>query len=264
MGFAIKAESRGGMRLLRGNEGNFTLEASMVFPLLFVALIAMLMLSMYAYLKVAAYQSASLASERTAFRWDNSSRDPVSGIAPTGSYDGLYWRMADNGALQTLFDFDASNGSGIGIAIGGKERSRSGGNDASTRGRSDTGETSDGEEGGTAGEVAGDSLPQRKMLAEAARVGTSFEGTMRYDGKIEKRLDTKLRQPLAIPLLDALLGHSEPRTASAASIADPVELIRNVDLALYYAGKFKSGGQSDGERDQARSILQGRQALGND
>ncbi|QHT62788.1 pilus assembly protein [Paenibacillus lycopersici] len=227
--------------LARREDGNFTLEASMVFPVLFIALIGLLMLSMYTYQKVVLYHSASLASERTAFRWDNSARDPLSGIAPTGQYDGLYWRLTDNGALKALFDFgsDPSGEQGIELAIG-SSMSRDAGN-------------------GAGDDVSDTTLPMRKMKAEAARVANAFSGSMRYGGLVEKKLEVKLRQPIRIPPLEWFLGHSEPATAGSASIVDPVELIRNVDLARYYTGKFK-GGLSGDKREQAQQILAGRQA----
>lgn len=207
----------------------------MVFPVLFLALIALLMLSMYTYQTVVIYHTASKTAERTAFRWDNSARDPVSGIGPTGQYDGLYWRMADNGALKTLFDFggegEGGGGGGVSMVIG-----------------------TDLEESGEER-----SLPEHKMSSESGRIGTPFEGEVRYYGTIEKRVELKLRQPLSIPLLDSLLGHSEPMTKGSASIVDPVELIRNVDLVRYYAAKFKGGPNGD-QRKQAQVILGDRQA----
>ncbi|MBO7747752.1 pilus assembly protein [Paenibacillus sp. MWE-103] len=225
--------------LLKREEGSFAVEASLVFPALFVALIALLMLSMYVYQTVAAYHGASLAAERTAFRWDNSARDPVSGIGPTGSYDGLYWRMTDNGALRSLFDLAAGGEGegGIEIAVG-----------------------VNGSAGAEDGDEEDASLPVLKMRAEGARVAGPFQGTMRYSGTLEKRVDAKLRQPLSIPVLEAFLGHSEPAAEASASIADPVELIRNVELARYYAGKFK-GGMSGDQRKQAQAILIGRQGM---
>ena len=48
-------------------------------------------------------------AERTAFRWDNSKRELISGMGITGQYDGLYWRMSfGNGALQSLFGWGTS------------------------------------------------------------------------------------------------------------------------------------------------------------
>ncbi|QHW33216.1 pilus assembly protein [Paenibacillus rhizovicinus] len=249
--------------LAKREDGNFTLEASMVFPVLFLILIALLMFSMYAYQNVVLYHTASLTSERTAFRWDNSSRDPLSGIAPTGEYDGLYWRLADNGALKTLFGFGSEQGGGEGIeiAVGASmsvDRGSAAGN--SGDGAGDAGEGDSGGDGGR--DIGGDgtSLPVRKMKAEAARVGGPFEGTMHYSGTLEKRIGLKLRQPISIHPLEMLLGHSSPVTAGSASIVDPVELIRNVELVRYYTGKFK-GGMDNDKRNQAQKILGGRKAL---
>ncbi|WP_219838693.1 TadE/TadG family type IV pilus assembly protein [Paenibacillus sp. R14(2021)] len=217
--------------LIKKEDGSFTIEASMVFPVIFFALIALLMMSMYTYQMAVIYHAASMTAERTAFRWDNSARDPVSGMGATGRYDGLYWRMTDNGALQTLFSFggDGSRG-GAAYPIGNEAH------------------------------AAPDSLSDLKLSIEAGRVVSPFQGESRSKGIIEKRIEVKLEQPLTIRPLELLLGHSEPVTIGSASIADPVELIRNVDLVRYYTGKFK-GSAGDDTRKQAQLILGGRQVM---
>ncbi|RAP77064.1 pilus assembly protein [Paenibacillus montanisoli] len=191
------------------------------------------MLGMYTYQKVVLYTVASLTAERAAFRWDNSYRDAVSGMGKTGEYDGLYWRLADNGVLQSLFEMGSGSQGGISLTIR---------------------EAVDEDNGRTA-----QSLPQKKLGNQADRVMQPLEGTIEYDGGLQQRIKIKLRKPLSVPVLDSLLGHSEPRALSAAVIVDPVELIRNVDLVRYYAGKF--AGQSGRGKAQAREVLRKRQSL---
>ncbi|WP_090977545.1 hypothetical protein [Paenibacillus sp. CF384] len=219
-------------------EGSFTLEASMVFPMIFVALITLLMLSMYTYQKVVLYSVASQTAERTAFRWDNSARAAVSGIGVTGKYDGLYWRLSDNGALRTLFGSAGGNENSLSVPIG----------DTSVN-ASDT------------SNIPAESLPLKKMAIGAVRVREPLEGVMTYEGVWVKRIDVKLRQPLSIPPLETMLGHSEPMAITDAVIVDHVELIRNVDLVRYYAGRF--AGESEQGKAQAREVLQNRQSLQN-
>lgn len=211
-----------------------------MFPVLFVLLIAVIMLTMYMYQKVVLYDAASVSAERTAFRWDNSHRDPVSGIEPVGQYDGLYWRMADNGALQSLFGFGKGSGDGNGggykVAIGGE---------------------------GDAPQSASTSLPVIKMGVIAATVPRPFEGEMSYSyGMLEKKITVKLLQPISIDPLTPFLGDSTPRNAGSASIVDPVELIRNVDLVRYYTAKFGKDKDGEAKREQASQVLQKRASLG--
>ncbi|UVI31422.1 TadE/TadG family type IV pilus assembly protein [Paenibacillus spongiae] len=222
----------------RGEEGSFTLESSLIFPSLFVALLAMLLLGMYVYQKVALYYVASVSAERTVYRWDNSHRDPVSGMAPANLYDGLYWRMGSDGALQSLFQLGGAEEGGSSVAIG-------------TPGEPSV-DDQDGDDG---------SLPVKKMNLIASRVPAPYEGQMRYAfGFIEKSIEVRLRQPLSVPLLEAF-GRTEPQSGSRAVIVDPVEFIRNVDLARYYTAKFMQGSGSGGaSRAHAAEILNGRKA----
>ncbi|GGD76693.1 TadE/TadG family type IV pilus assembly protein [Paenibacillus nasutitermitis] len=229
-------------RWLRNEEGSFTLEASMVFPAIFFALLTLILLSMYMYQKVVLYDAASISAERAAFRWDNSYRDPLSGMGQTGNYDGLYWRISDNGALKSLFGFDGSPASGgYTVQIGDIDES--------------AGETS----GGDRIDDSPSSLPALKLSRTAKRIPRPFEGEMSYSyGLLQKGIGVKLRQPLSIRPLELMLGHSEPRAASSAEIVDPVELIRNVDLVRYYTAKFEREPGGESKRKQAAAVLDKR------
>ncbi|QYR20673.1 pilus assembly protein [Paenibacillus sp. sptzw28] len=232
---SIKSSKRCGFR---SEEGSFTLEASMVFPVIFVALIAMVMFSMYMYQKVVIYYAASISAERSAFQWNNSKRDAMSGIGITGEYDGLYWRMSGNGALQSLFGYGdaAGDSGGLSVAVGG------------------TGSGRNSEESS--------SLPVVKISKIGARIPQPFEGEINYSyGLMEKRIEVKLRQPISIPILEKTLGRSEPSSISRASIVDPVELIRNVDLVRYYTAKINRNPGGAAKRQQAAQVLIGRQSL---
>ncbi|REE67266.1 hypothetical protein A8990_14422 [Paenibacillus taihuensis] len=201
----------------------------MVLPLIFLALLSLLMLSMCTYQHVMLYKDASIAAERTAFRWDNSYRDALSGMGATGQYDGLYWRMSDNGALQSLFGGESSE-ERISVNIGSSVQPSS---------------NSEGD--------AAHSLPERKLIHGAGYVPEPLAGEISVSGMLEKEIEVKLRHPMSIPLLDLLMGCSEPRTVSSVVVVDPVELIRNVDLVRYYAGRFNGK-----EKEQAKQILSER------
>ncbi|AZN43005.1 hypothetical protein [Paenibacillus albus] len=220
--------------LLKREDGSFTLEASMVFPSIFIALLALLLLSMYTYQHVILYKNASIAAERTAFRFDNSYRDVASGMGVTGQYDGLYWRMADNSALKSLFNSGVSGS----VANEGAQTTVQIGSSV---------QQSSSEEGSIP-------LTERKLNSGAGYVREPLAGEISVTGILEKQIVVKLRHPMNIPILDWLRGNSEPQTVSSAAVVDPVELIRNVDLVRYYADRF-NGVEHEGEKEKARQIL---------
>jgi hypothetical protein len=148
--------------------------------------------------------------------------------------------MSGNGALQSLFGYGdaALNSGGLSVAVGG------------TGSGTNSGESS--------------SLPALKMNKIGTRIPQPFEGEINYSyGLLEKRIEVKLHQPMSIPILEKTLGRSEPSSVSRASIVDPVELIRNVDLVRFYTAKFNRNSGGAAKRQQAAQVLSGRQSLEN-
>ncbi|MBW7476550.1 pilus assembly protein [Paenibacillus oenotherae] len=225
---------------LKDEEGSLSIESSMVLPTVFLSLIIMLLFSMYVYQNVVLYYMASISAERAAFRWDNSKRDMTSGMGLTGQYDGLYWRMASDGALQSLFGIGSGNGNeggGTVISVGGTGNGNADHDD----------------------EPYGESLPGMKLGKVAGRMPESIEGQMKYKyGWTEKRIQARLQKPMSVPLLEFILGHAQPSTVSSAAVVDPVEFIRNVELVRYYTAKFGQGAGASPKRAQAAQLLMER------
>ncbi|MFC4102296.1 pilus assembly protein [Paenibacillus xanthanilyticus] len=212
------------------------MEASFVFPALFTVLVALLMFGLYVYQQVAVYYVASMSAERAAFVWDNSHRDAQSGISPVGAYDGLYWRVGDDGALKSVFKMAGASGSSVEVPIG-----NFGG---------------DGRE-----QVTGESLPARKLVRITARVPAFREGRIAYTNRLlTKEVQMGISPPMDIPLLDQLGHRVSLQSASRASIVDPVELIRNVDLARYYAAKWNNRADAVLTRANAAAVIQQKAA----
>ncbi|WP_270169246.1 TadE/TadG family type IV pilus assembly protein [Paenibacillus sp. SYP-B4298] len=216
--------SHSGLRkLLQSEQGSFTVESSMVFPLLLVLTITSLFVSLYIYQNTIVYYTASKATERTAFIWDNSKRSPSTGLAPSGQYDSLYWRLKDDHMLESLLGLTAGKELGNVLPLPAR---------------------------GAAGEGA--SLVQRKLGTGAAWLTESYEGRLELERKVwGRRVKAKLLHPISIQPLEWLLTHSRPYGVAGSAIADPVEFIRSVDLVRYYAGRFNNGK----EREEAASIL---------
>ncbi|MFS0723445.1 TadE/TadG family type IV pilus assembly protein [Paenibacillus sp. 1P07SE] len=228
--YSIKS-SRSLRSLVRGERGSFTIEASLVFPAVLVALLAMLFMSMYVYQKVVLYHSASLTAGRAAHSWDNSHRDAMSGLAPAGQYDALYWRLHDDHMLDSLFGLVADT--------------------EPVRVQLPDGGTSEG------------GLPTTKLSAAAVFIPEAYGGDLTFEGGLLQRTVTaRVRQPIRIAPLEYLIGHSEPQARAAGTVVDPVEFIRSVDLVRYYTAKFGDGADTNAKRSQAAEILRGRAAKG--
>lgn len=219
------------IRRLASEEGSFTLEATAIFPVILMLVLALMLFGLYMYQKSILYYSASIASERAAFRWDNSKRG-ADGIPDRGADDGLYWRMSGDEMLQSLLGLSGE----ASAAVLGLPAARTG----------------DG--GPEAGSREG-SLAQVKLLQSASWLPASWRGEIGYTSSLPvRRLETTLVQPVTIAPLEKLLGRSRPQSSATATVVDPVEFIRTVDLVRYYSAKF-AGGAAD--RQQAGEALAG-------
>lgn len=197
--------------------GSFTLEAAIVFPLLFAMVLAFLISGMYLYQKTVVYYAASVTSERAAFSWDNSHRDPRSGMLLEPQYDGLYRRIGTDGALASLFGMD------------GKEEGRS--IDIPEDARDDG-----------AGDQADNTLA--KLTSASVWMTTAslpYDGTVRYSGNgLSRLVEVELRKPIQMLPWERSWIPGEPGASAGGPIVDPVEFVRSVELVRYYSNKFSN------------------------
>lgn len=220
-------KNRKPVSLARSESGSITVESAVVFPAVFLAVVALLFGAMIIHERVQLYHAASAAAERAAFRWDNSHRDAMTGIAPTGRYDPLYWRLKDDHLLQSIFGMN-----------GGAE-------DAAVDLPA---------EGGTGGRR--ENLVESKLLNGAGRVPGKYDGQAVYRRQLLlKRVAVELETFDIPPGAARLTGISGIRASAAAPVSDPVELIRLVDLARYYAERFGPGDVGAEQRKKAGDIL---------
>jgi hypothetical protein len=217
--------------LWHDKRGSFVLDSSVVLPLVFMAVLLMMLLSLAVYQRSIVYYSASAAAEKAAFRWDNSYRDTLTGRAPTGRYDRLYWRLADDRLLEGIFGSaqDAAHDSNPALQLPVTEH---------------TGRIGD--------------LSSIKIRQAAARVDPSFSGEARLerDNPLLKQVKVELQAPAAVDAVQRLIGRGASHAAASSAIVDPVEFTRLVDLARYYAAKFGSGTGGTAKRGQAQAVLQ--------
>lgn len=209
----------------RSSEGNFTIEASLVLPIVLLVVALLLFMCLYIYQKSFLVQASSAVSERSAFIWDNSHKEPAAGNVPEGQYDYLYWRLTDDHLLSVLF------------GTGNKESKNTLSLPAETYDNGD--------------------LPTVKMFKAAQAVPEGMEGTISYDNKVLlRKVNTELSWPKTIsPLAKILPGGGELQAGSQSYIADPVEFIRTFELMRYYGSKFKGSGGMQTDKGTAFEVL---------
>ncbi len=80
---------------IREEKGYFTLESTLVFPVVLLITVALMFFSLYVFQQATLYARASITADRAAFSWDNSYKNPLTGAYYIGRHDGLYWRFQD-------------------------------------------------------------------------------------------------------------------------------------------------------------------------
>jgi hypothetical protein len=199
------------IRRLQDEEGSFSLEASLVMPVILLLIFVMLFFCIYLYQKTILVQLSSTASERSTYSWDNSYKDPVHGAFEQGERDSLYWRLKDDAALGALFGWaGADNEVTVSII-----------------------------------DAAGDDSPlaAQKMLQAAEGLPWGLDGGMSYQNSmITRKITTNLENMAEFPLLNSVMGEPEMKSSVWAGIVEPVEFIRTVELMRYYGAKFLGRG----------------------
>ncbi|NQX49096.1 pilus assembly protein [Paenibacillus tritici] len=202
---------------LREDEGSFTIEASLLLPIIMGITLVLLFFSLYTYQKSMLLQIASATAERASYNWENSNR-ATTGEFQAGNYDPLYWRIGEDGLLSSLFGIGADNGS---TAIVLPDNAEGGG-----------------------------PLPVLKLRRAAQMVPAGLQGEMGYAYSLTgRRISTELKKLLQLPVLDNLLADGAvPEVCARSYVTEPVEFIRTVDLMRYYGAKFKrnSSGSKEG------------------
>jgi hypothetical protein len=225
------------IKLLRSESGSFTLEATLVFPILLIVIVIVILFVCYIYEKAVLYGAASVTSERTAFLWDNSYRNIRTGLAGEGEYDGLYWRIKDDELVQSLFGLDDGGGPDARTSIGGSASSGSGSGDSSNAG----------------------SLAERKLMRTTEHLEGVLFGENRYKRRLASRfVETALRTPMESNVLRSRIENYEQASMASSIIVDPAEFIRTVDIVRYYTSKLgsrESGGIDSNKQQEAGKAL---------
>lgn len=182
----------------------FTIEASLIFPVIFLSTIALILFSLVIYEKVVIYQKAQIIAERTAFTWDNSQKDFTTGAFEENQYttmdggDGLYWRSNYIGEelIRKIFNYRMT----------GSKRSQK-------EQRANT--------EGSAMYTSGD-------------VSITTSGALGFNNKVTVEVSGNLKFPDFIGEFFGNAVNDEFKAEATASLKDPVELIRTTDFIVHY------------------------------
>lgn len=196
-------------RLLFSDRGSYTLEATLIYPMLFLIMISLVFVSLYMYGQASLYHTASAAAERASFNWDNSRKDWSTGYVAPGVHDGLYWRTGSDG-LSGMFALGKDGGvRRIQLPAGSEQAAGSG--------------------------------PEGKLLRAAGgevEDGTGGELTYRH-GLVDRVVTVRLQQTGLLPFFSSRWLSGAMGAEAKAVVTEPAELIRNVDLARTYAPRIK-------------------------
>lgn len=88
-------------KLKRDEQGSFTIEATMIFPIILILIILFILFSLVIYEKVTLQYQANRVVSQLAHSWSSSTMNVQTGEMDENDYvtknkDGLYWRLTSN------------------------------------------------------------------------------------------------------------------------------------------------------------------------
>ena len=95
--------------MIRNESGRFTLEGTLIFPILIIVTFCCLIVSISAAKHVGLATEATAAANRATFVWNNSSKNPITGPYYPSYYDDLYWRLFEDHSEAALVSKKLSN-----------------------------------------------------------------------------------------------------------------------------------------------------------
>lgn len=201
----------------------------MIFPWVLIMTFLLLMFSLFVSQGATLYYSASVTAERTAFAWSNSAKDPLTGAYPQGQYDGLYWRLFDDGLVDGLFGL-ASEDPVTSIGISPRME-------------------------GSQGSTAADKLRKTSLQTAAShRLGT---GNISYHNiGVVRDIKVDMTGLWQANSLAWLHGDGTATAEASALVVEPTEFLRSFDLVRYYASRMNDAPEGAASwRNKAGAVL---------
>jgi hypothetical protein len=208
-------------RFKENQQGTFTLEASLVFPIIMFTLIIFLLLSIYFYEKITVYYVASSAAEKASFLWDNNGRKIIK------EED-----IINVGGLEKTDDKFGKSSHPIVSTIEYIRTNRN------------TNEVSNPEQISIKkfglGEIylsntSSENDKKLKVVSDTIPVG--LNGTVKYDKKGNNKVVVEVSKPLKLPdfFLKLIGNKKEVEERAISYTSDPTEFMRNIDLTRVIA-----------------------------
>ncbi|MCQ4086755.1 TadE/TadG family type IV pilus assembly protein [Saccharibacillus sp. JS10] len=214
---------------LRSSRGSFTIESTFVFPIIMLCVVMILLLCLYLYQSAMLVQASAITSERAAYSWNNSHKDPSTGsFAEEGETEDLYWRLTEDQLVSALFGGFSEGGASQTINV---------------------------PDGG------GESLGAIKMANAAKPLPAGVSGTMTSKRGILHPITTVLYTPLNLVPIQRFAG-DQMGGSQYSTVVEPVEFIRNVELVRYYVGKFKADKAKPSEEKGGEAVAMTPQNAG--
>jgi hypothetical protein len=196
----------------KNDKGSFTIEASLIFPVIFLITVAILFFSIFVYQKVTLHFLASETAEKIAFVWDNSYREINTGEFGMGQRDTLYWRAFNDGKLGLLDEMLQKESAYLEI-----------------------------DQSNNIVLSEDNNLINTKLKKAAKLIPSGVSGKISYQNLLaERTIEVELETTFTDPIL-SLFFKKEVITAKAtAKVAEPTQFIRNVDFIHIYSQEIKN------------------------
>jgi hypothetical protein len=195
-------------KLIKNEYGSFTIEASLVMPMVMLGTICLLFLGLYMYQKVYVQQIARIIAERAAYNWNNSHMDSKTGNFNPNETDGLYWRFTNDSAAD-LFGFIVPNAPAT-VQIPSAPSNIM-------------------------------NLTESKLAKASSLIPSFLSGTATYTNHlIDRKVTIALQKPFYLSKSVFHWNGADSIKAQASSrVVEPVELIRLTDITRTYIGAIK-------------------------
>jgi uncharacterized protein (UPF0333 family) len=195
----------------KNHRGSFTIEASLIFPVIFLITVAILFFSIFIYQKVTLHFLATETAEKIAFVWDNSYRDINTGEFEIGQKDPLYWRTFNDNKAD-LLDMMME-----------KERA-----------------SMEIDQNGNVVLSDNNKLNNLKLEKAAELIPRGISGKISYQNLlVERTIQVELETTFSNPILSLFYKNEIISAKATAKVAEPTQFIRNVDFILIYAQEIK-------------------------
>lgn len=211
--------------ILKNEKGAIIVESTLVLPIVFCTILLLIFFSLFLYQNAVVEQTSAIAAERVAFSWNNSARDQRTGAYAEGSHDPLFWRLSDDGMLQSIFG---------GTSQPGKDKIEL-----------------------PAAKSEEDGLALRKLSSTGQELPSFVGGQMNYSHELLTRtVKTQFHRELPISPLHFYMKDSDTASGQSVSyIVEPTEWIRTVELARYFTAKFKGSGDEGKSKSDSVNAL---------